>query len=559
MAPTSHSPVNVAAFLPQVAARRPDMISLISPLPRAADGWQRSTAAELNARSDDLAAGLGDTGLARGDRVCLFARPGPEWVALVYALFKLGAVPVLIDPGMGRVNMLSCVERMQPRGFIGIPLAHALRLASPRSFRSVEVAICADAPRLWRGLTLRGISASGGAHRCGAFETADTRPDEEAAILFTSGSTGPPKGVVYTHSTFMAQVTALRALYDVQPGDVDLACFPLFALFGAALEMTTVLPGMDFSKPAACRPEAIVTAIREHDVVQTFGSPAIWKRVAPYCRERGLRLDSMRRLMIAGAPISPSLIEACLDVLGPDGDVHTPYGATESLPVASASGREILALFRERCEAGEGNCVGRPAPGVELRVIRITDEPIAEWSDDLEVAPGEVGELCVRGAVVTREYKFEAEATHASKIHSAGGLWHRMGDVGRIDSEGYIWFRGRKSHRLETDRGLLMPVGPENVFNLHPAVEKSALVGLGARGAERPVLVVETLPTRRPRSAAARGTLAGEILQAAHANPDCARVGEVLFHPALPVDVRHNAKIKRGELKQWAEGRRSAR
>ena len=244
MSPTPHAPVNVAAYLPRVAQRRPEMLSLISPSTRGArGGWQHSTAAELDARCDALAHGLVRAGLRRGDRVCLFARPGPEWVALVYALFKLAAVPVLIDPGMGRKNMLSCVERMRPRGFIGIPLAQALRLTSPRSFRSVEVAITADAPRLWSGLTLRQLAAGGG----GLFETADTRPDEEAAILFTSGSTGPPKGVVYTHSTFLAQVTALRALYNVQPGDVDLACFPLFALFGAALEMTTVLPEMDFS------------------------------------------------------------------------------------------------------------------------------------------------------------------------------------------------------------------------------------------------------------------------------------------------------------------------
>ena len=549
MSTVTSPPVNVAAFLPQVAARRPDMLSLVSPSGPNVSSWTRTTAAELNARCDALAHGLARSGLRRGDRVCLFARPGADWVALVYALFKLAAVPVLIDPGMGRKNMLSCVERMRPRGFIGIPLAQALRVAFPRAFKSVEVSITADAPRLWSGLTLRRIATDGN----GPFETAATAPDEEAAILFTSGSTGPPKGVAYTHGNFAAQVEALRAMYDVQPGDVDLACFPLFALFGAALEMTTVLPDMDFSKPAACDPSKIVHAILEHNVVQTFGSPAIWKRVAPYCRDHCIRLDSMRRLMIAGAPVAPSLIEACLAVLPAAGDVHTPYGATESLPVASASGREILARFRERTEAGEGNCVGRPAPGIELRVIRITDEPIDTWSDDLELAPGELGELCVRGPVVTAEYKFEPEPTRAAKIPSDAGLWHRLGDIGRIDGEGNVWFRGRKSHRLQTEQGLMMPVGIENVFNLHDAIEKSALVGIGAPGSERPVLVVQTVPARRPRSGRDRANLAEDILRSAADHPECARVERVLFRPALPVDVRHNAKLKRGEIKRWAE------
>lgn len=548
MPSATSSPVNVAAFLPAVAERHGALTSLVSPL---GAGWARTSAAELDARCDAIARGLVRAGLRRGDRVCLFARPDADWVALVYALFKLAAVPVLIDPGMGRKNMLSCVERMRPRGFVGIPLAHALKLASPRAFRTVEVSVAVGAPPLWRGHTLDDLAAG----PAGTFACAEVDPEEEAAILFTSGSTGPPKGVVYTHGNFAAQVEALRALYDVRPGDVDLACFPLFALFGAALELTTVLPRMDFSKPAACDPAEIVRAVREHGVVQTFGSPAIWRRVAPWCREHGVRLDSMRRLMIAGAPVPPSLIAECLAMLPPAGDVHTPYGATESLPVASASGREILERFRARTEGGEGNCVGRPAPGIELRVIRITDEPLDAWSDDLEVAPGEVGELCVRGPVVTREYKFEPAATRAAKIGSDAGLWHRIGDVGRIDDEGNVWFLGRKSHRLETDRGLLMPVGVENVFDRHEAVEKSALVGIGPPGAERPVLVVQPVPARRPRSRRERAVLAREILDSAADHPACARVSQVIFRAALPVDVRHNAKIKRGEIKRWAEQR----
>jgi len=539
-------PVNVAAYLPSMARRNPNGIALVTP--DTGGGWTRSTWAELDARSDAIASGLSRAGLARGDRTCLFVRPNADWVAIVYALYKLAAVPVLIDPGMGRKSLVACVRRLRPRGFVGLPLAHALRLTAPRAFESVEVAVTVGRPKLWSGDTLdsltRGIDEP--------FEPAVTDADEKAAILFTSGSTGPPKGVAYTHGMFAAQVEALRALYGMQPGDVDLACFPLFALLGAALELETVLPEMDFSRPAQCDPERIAAALTEHDVVQTFGSPAIWRRVAPWCRERGVSFPRLQRLMIAGAPVPPALIEECLELLPKSGDVHTPYGATESLPVSSVGGRAILEHFRERTQKGEGNCIGRPAPGVELRLIEITDEPLASWADAREVARGELGEICVRGAVVTREYELDPEATAAAKIRDGDTVWHRLGDVGRFDDEGWLWFQGRVSHRLETAKGLVMPVGIENVFNLHEHVRRSALVGIGPRGRERPVLVVEPEPGT-PKGARLRAKQKTDILRAGLWFPPCTIVEDVLFRDTLPVDVRHNAKIKRGELKRLAE------
>ena len=545
---TPPTPANVAAYLPARALRTPDEVAVIAPRTpgRPEAGWDRTTWAELDARCDALAHGLSAAGLRRGDRTCLFVRPCADWVALVYALYKLAAVPVLIDPGMGRKNLVACVERMRPRGFIGVPLAHALRLASPRAFRSVELAVTVGRPKLWGGPALEALAD----RSAGRFELADTGSDDQAAILFTSGSTGPPKGVAYTHGMFAAQVEALRALYRVEPGGVDLACFPLFALFGAALEQATVLPDMDFARPATCDPERIAAALTEHRVTQTFGSPAIWRRVVPWCRARGLRFEHLERLMIAGAPVEPRLVEACRELL-PNGDVHTPYGATESLPVASISGAEILAR-RKQIEGGAGNCVGRPVPGVDVRLIELTDEPLASWSEAREVAPGELGEICVRGPQVTRAYEEDPEATRRAKIRDGAEVWHRIGDVGRFDEEGYLWFTGRKSHRLETAEGLLRPVGLETVFNLHEHVRRSALVGVGPRGAERPVLVVEP-EASVPRDKRLRAKLAQDILRTGLWFPPCSRVEQVLFHDRLPVDVRHNAKLRREQLKAWAE------
>lgn len=532
---------NVAELVADQARRRATERALTEP--HGAD-WRSVTFAELWARIEREHAALARSGLRAGDRVSVFVRPGIDWVVLIYALFRLGAQPVLIDPAMGRAGVLRCVERIAPRGFVGIPLACALKLVFPRAFRSVEVSIVHGALPLG-GRTIGSLRRNDDP----VPPLASTDENAPAAILFTSGSTGPAKGVPYTHGMFRAQLAALRDLYAMREGDVDVACFAPFALFGPALGLSTVLPEIDFSQPARANPAAVVRALSEHRAVQCFGSPAIWRRVAPWAHERGLVLEQLERLMIAGAPVHPPLIEQCLSFLGPRGDVHTPYGATEALPVSSMNGRAVLAEHRVRTETGWGNCVGVPTRSVTARVIRITDEPIPTWSDALCVVRGEAGELVVRGPQVTREYEQEPTHTAAAKIPDGDSVWHRMGDVVREDDTGRLWFQGRKSHRVETSSGPLYPVAIENVFNTHPAVRRSALVGLGSRGAQEAVLVVELHDAPRANDA-----LAAEILAHGQRLPAGAPVRRVLFHPSFPVDVRHNAKIDRPALARWAQG-----
>jgi len=532
---------NVAQLVEENARRRGDARAIAEP---SGARWRTVTYRELQQLIEHEHAALARAGLRRGDKVSVFVRPGIDWVVLIYALFRLGAQPVLIDPAMGRTGVLRCVERIAPRGFIGVPLACALKLVVPRAFRSVEVTIVHGALPLG-GRTIAGLRK---AVRDVPARVA-TRADETAAVLFTSGSTGPAKGVPYTHGMFRAQVAALLELYAMREGDVDVACFAPFALFGPALGLSTVLPRIDFSHPARANPAHVVRALREHRAVQCFGSPAIWRRVAPWARERGIVLEHLERLMIAGAPVHPPLIEECLSILGPRGDVHTPYGATEALPVSSMNGRAVLAEHRARTEGGWGNCVGSPACGVTARVIRSIDEPIGEWSDALCVEPLECGELVVRGEQVTREYEQEPAHTLAAKIRDGASVWHRMGDIVRLDEAGRIWFQGRKSHRVETSQGPLYPVAIENIFNSHAAVRRSALVGIGARGSQEPVLVVELHD-----SAHSSAELASEILAHGRRLPAARPVSRVLFHRAFPVDVRHNAKIDRPALARWAAG-----
>ena len=544
---------NIASYLPLMASRVPDQAAVVvarsGPI-GSREGYHRVTFAELEDRTNRYANGLGDIGISRGTRTLVMVRPGVEFIGLIFALFKAGAVPILIDPGMGVGRMLDCIRSVKPEALIGVPLAHAVRRLRPGAFQSVRHQVTVGRRWFWGGPTLHDL------HRCSSdrFEPADTAPDDVAAILFTSGATGPAKGVVYQHAQFHAQVKWIQSHYGIEPGEVDLSCFPLFALFCPAMGMTSVIPDMDPSRPAKAVPAKLVSAIVDQRATSSFGSPAVWNRVADYCLEAGLRLPTLRRVLIAGAPVSWRLLDRLQQVLDPAAEVHTPYGATEALPVASITGREVLADCCQPSRRGAGICVGKPLPGITLRIIRITNEPIDQWSDHLLVPNDQCGEIVVRGEVVTKQYAGLPQATAAAKIRDGDNIWHRMGDVGYLDDRGRLWFCGRKAHRVVTAGGTMFSVPCEAVFNEHPDVFRSALVGLGPPEHRRPLIVVQPQPGRYPNRQR-RAALAAELLELARSNELTRDIAVVLFHRGFPVDVRHNAKIDRERLAVWAAER----
>jgi len=533
---------NVSDRLTEQAALAPDRTAVVEA------GGARLGFEQLEARVTDTMARLAGAGIQRGDRVSLFVRAGIDLVAITHALFRLGAVPVLIDPGMGRRALMECITRVRPRALVSVSRVQLARRLFPAAFASVEIAVCVGPGMQWGAPRLEDLAP-------GTTETAPIEDDDDAAILFTSGSTGTPKGVLYSHGNFNAQLDALAGLYTLEPGEVDVACFPLFALFDHALGMTSVFPDLDPSRPGRCDPARVFAALEEGRATFTFGSPAIWRRVLAWAEQNARQFTTLRRLTIAGAPVPPQMIAGLRALLPAGGEVHTPYGATEALPVASIAGEEIISL-RNRIEGGDGTCVGRPAPGIEIRLAPITDDAIASWdAPGMErVASGREGEICVRGAVVTGEYVGLSEATRAAKIPTgdASEVWHRMGDIGRFDDEGRLWFLGRKAHRIETDHGLLMPVPVENACNRAEGVQRSALVGVGVRGRERPLLVVET---EGKLGRARRAEVEVDVARIAADQVGEHGLAGVRFHPAFPVDVRHNAKIRREDLKLWAEAR----
>ncbi len=542
--------VNIASHLPAMAQRQPDRLAVVFPEGRDRQGrvsYTHVTFRQLDEESDCIAHGLTSVGITRGVRTVLMVKPSLDFFALTFALFKVGAVPVLVDPGMGVRNLGPCLAEAEPHAFVGIPKAHAARIVLRWGRASIRTCVTVGTRWLWGGPTLDDVRKLGADK--GRFELARTLADDMAAILFTSGSTGVPKGAVYTHGIFAAQVEILRRLYGIEPGDIDLQTFPLFGLFAPALGMTTIVPDMDATRPASVDPRKIVEAIDDWGVTNLFGSPALLNRVSRYGVEHNVKLPSLKRVLSAGAPVSADVMERFTKMLAPGVQVFTPYGATESLPVCSIGSDELLGETWTRTRQGAGVCVGRPVDENDVKIIRISDDPIPQWSDDLLVATGAIGEIVVRGPTVTREYFGRPHATALAKIRAGDAIYHRMGDLGYLDDRGRVWFCGRKSHRVQTAEGTLFTIPCEAVFNAHPNVYRTALVGVGAAGAARPVLCVELEKASEPID---RTTVRKDLAALATSQPHTRTIDTFLFHPSFPVDIRHNAKIFREKLAVWA-------
>ncbi len=691
--------MTVVDRLQEIARQIPDAIAIAEPTRRVRDGqrvYRTVTFAELSADVFRIARGLVECNVRPGLRMALLVPPSIDFITLVFALLESGAVQILIDPGMGRKNLLRCLDEAEPLGFVAIPMVQAVRSLLRKRYRNATLNVTVGNSRWWwGGLTLDEVR-----QRADAFQPPASPGDsvthtpyahtlahhDPAAIIFTTGSTGPPKGVLYRHGNFDRQVTEIRNFYNIQPGEIDLPCFPLFGLFNAAMGVTTIIPRMNASRPARVDPANIVEAIQQWQVTQSFASPAVWNRVGPYCQQHSIALPSLRRVLSAGAPVPARVLAAMKSVIAPDGEVHTPYGATEALPVASIGANEVLSETWRQTEQGRGVCVGRRFPGIEWRVIRIVDEPIERIEQTESLSPFEIGELIVRGAVVTSEYATRQEANALAKIRGQGSeirgqeaegrgqgsgvgdqkerdeqrgvsseqrgafdvhlsspkpqvsslkppapslqppasslqplpdprsptpdpsaFFHRMGDCGYLDEQGRFWFCGRVAHRVLTAMGPMYTIACEAIFNLHPRVFRCALVGvsaartgIGDRGSgsdereardedrrsgiedrrsesgdrstdgclaarpparpdwralslQRPVIVVEPHAGQMPRGTAAQAAFIEELRTLAGANPLTSTIHDFLFLGALPVDIRHNAKIFREQLAVWAE------
>ena len=544
---------NIADRLRISATLVPSQRAVVFPETRDAAGrvaWTHLTFQQLDTEVDAIARGLIELGVRPGHRIVLMVRPSIEFIALTFGIMRAGACCTLIDPGMGIRSVFRCLKTVNPDGFAALTPVHVVRRLLPWRFRNARFNVIVG-PRT-RHLGCESYRQLVDDGRQSGIALPATMATNSAAIIFTSGSTGPPKGVHYEHGMFDAQVDLIREQYQIQPGEVDLPGFPLFSLFNVAMQVTSVIPDMDPTRPAAVNPARIVEALESQSVTQAYGSPALWNRVGRYCEERQITLPALRRILSAGAPVPNHVLQRMTNVLPSAANFFTPYGATECLPVASISAREVLKETAVLTAIGKGTCVGHVFHGMRVRIIETSSEMLREIGKTVSVASGQIGEIIVSGPVATREYYQRPNATNFAKIADGDLFWHRMGDVGYFDDVGRLWFCGRKAHIVSTTTGPMYSVCCEAIFNNHPAIYRCALVGIGAKGRQIPIIVAEPEPGKFPSSEKDRRQLGHELLQLGTQNPLTANIHQILFHRSLPVDTRHNVKINRELLAAWA-------
>ncbi|MGC0270592.1 alpha/beta fold hydrolase [Glutamicibacter soli] len=500
--------------------------------------------AQLGQRVNALAKGLERIGVRPGSRVNLLVPPGIELTTLIYACLRLGAVIVVADAGLGTKGLGRAIKGAGPQFLIGIQraLIGAKTLNWPGTRISATQLPPALAKVLGVGHSVPQLLEAGaaGAPQAGDFTPAD--PDADAAVLFTSGSTGPAKGVVYTHRQLAAMRDTLAATYGLEPGSALVAGFAPFALLGPALGATSVTPDMEVTAPKTLTAAALADAAAAIDATVVFASPAALANVLATRDElttaQRRALEQVSLLLSAGAPIPEPLL-AEVQQLAPQASVHTPYGMTEALPVTDIDLAGIRAAG-----SGNGVCVGTPVAGasVAIAVLDSAGEPAAEPSTE----PGLTGEILVRAPHVKDRYD---RLWITEQLSTSIPGWHRTGDVGHLDTEGRLWVEGRLAHVLRTAGGPLTPVAAENLAQGVPGAGRAALVPVGPAGTQSAVIVMETVPAAR-KPAPASPELSQQIRRAVA--PAGVEVSAVLVVPELPTDIRHNSKIDRAHLAGWA-------
>jgi len=513
------------------ARANPDRLAIVVAAPEASGTDQTLTFGELAARTASIQEGLRRAGFQPGDRVIALAPLSVDFYGLALALLASGMVIILVDGSMAPKRMLQVFKGVRARAIVSVrallkwwPLVPTL--ARLRRY-SVDRA----------GLGVRPFAELLAQQSAEWPDVAPHGPEASALITFTSGSTGRAKGADRTHGHLWAQHQVLCEHAPLQEGEVIMTCFPAVTLHDLACGVTTVLPPVDLRAPATIDPQRALECMLRYRVTFLSTSPAFLRRVCEHMVRTGARVPGVRRVEVGGAPVSRRVC-ALVQQAFPQAENWVIYGSTEAEPMTRVAMTEAIA------GAGAGFLVGRPVAGAEIALVTLPDPPPAPGAPSIDpwrVAPGQVGEVIVRGPHVNRRYVDNPQADRANKILVADGtVWHRTGDLARLDAQDRLWLVGRAADRI---KGALDPYPLESAALDVPGVRTAALLAHAA--APTGELCVELEP-----DTAAEATLQSLRTLLASGGHDAIGLRAVA---EIPMDPRHQSRVDRSLLRTQLE------
>ena len=541
--PPAPSP-NMAWHLQNLAATNPHRVAIKAPPKKnlKKNPFVPITFEELFHHSQNIAHQLEKQHLPQESKVLLFLRPGPSFIATVFALFSRDLTPVLIDPGIKKKDLSVSLASLRPSGLIGAPPSLLILLLFPRILRSLRF-LFLQTPFSWAMKNVQSLAMAPSTPP----PPLPLKGKDIAAILFTSGATGPPKGAIYTHNMFQEQLKTLQKVFNLSAKDSDLSGFPLFSLFTVGMGVRSIIPPLNPAKPTAFDPGDLYHTLQTSKATFASGGLAIWDKLGTYCHHHNLHLPHLKSLALFGAEVPPELHEIFRSILL-NGTTFTPYGATESLPVALTSGEALLKGPIKLMKQGKGTFLGPPIDGVHIQIIAPEDGPRFSIKP---LPPEEIGEIIVHSPMTSGLYLNPVD-THITKMRDEkGSLWHRMGDLGYLDSHGHLWFCGRRSHAVSLPHTLLSSVQCEAIFNRHPHIKRSALITYTKGNNTHPGLVIERRD-RKKLKGKKQQDFEKELLNLAQSTSFTREIQHFFYSSSLPVDRRHRAKIDRLLLGEMA-------
>ncbi|MBF0450652.1 MAG: AMP-binding protein [Candidatus Magnetomorum sp.] len=541
---------NISRHIVDLAKTSPYKKAVICLSGRDANGkmaYSHLTYRQFNQQSDDIARGLQRSGVVRGTKTALQMTPGVEWFTVAYALLKIGAVPVLIQPSLGFRHMAQCIKAVEPEALIISPKFQMLPLLYPGNYQSVHLQINTDRRWLKKGLSLVDLQQN----EPGPFQVTESRDQDPGMIIFsTTNETETPKPILLTHKVLNAIADLLTSVMDSSSDSVFFTTFPLFMILAPSMGIRQIVPSSQSMKGLKINPRMIVESVWDHGITHLLMSPTHLMVLEDFLKDAGIFLPSIQRMLSWGEAFPAQELQKLHYFINDQTQVFPLYGMAEAPVVTTLGSHEIVSETQIKTERGFGICQGKVIENMQMRVIEVSDRPIDNWSDDLLIEEAIIGELVVKGEAVSKKYSNNVTADALTKIPDGKDMWHRTGDVGWLDAKGYFWFCGRKKDRIiVSEDETLYTIPCEAVFLRHQRVHRCIIVGVGPIPYQTPVLIIELA---RGDSGKYISTLTHELIDLAQAYPHTGNIKKILFRKSFPVHPLYHQKINRKQLTIWA-------